>query len=439
VFFVGFEIDSPERSNIDKQDDMLSRLGNFLRHFYQVPWCVPPWGMREFWATCASVLRGRIVEGEAPARAAEAVKDYLGVAYAVPVNRGRTALELGLRALGAGPGDDVVLPSYLCRTALEAIQAAGANPVFADVGEDLNITPETVSQALTPGTKCVIVPHLFGKAAPIDEIEAILREAGIPLIDDAAQSLGARRGGRLLGTFGACGVVSCGPGKSLAGAAGGLLLTNERRLYERASAIALESEPPRLVVRRTISFWMWRRFRRCTLPFGMILDRLLGPEQEAPHERGSLSNLDAQILVCQLKSLERNACIRRSNIERLLPAIEGIAAYEVRNWSPDDVAVKLVLVLPGNGPDAGAVIQQLARAGVECQGGYLPLHLQRPDPKPCLPRTEALLERVVCIPVERSARPRRVQSALSTLRPASDRPLLESEARGRPVAAGRSQ
>ena len=194
--FVGFEIDSLERSNIDKQDDMLSRLGNLLRHFYQVPWCVPAWGMREFWATCASVLGGRIVEGDAPARAVEAVKDYLGVAYALPVNRGRTALVLGLRALGVGPGDDVVLPSYLCRTALDAVEAAGANPVFADVGEDLNVTPETVSQALTPGTKCVIVPHLFGKAAPIDVIETILRPAGIPLIDDAAQSLGARRGGR---------------------------------------------------------------------------------------------------------------------------------------------------------------------------------------------------------------------------------------------------
>jgi len=395
--------------------------------------------MPEFRATCASVLGGRVVEGDAPARAVEAVKDYLGVAYALPVNRGRTALELGLRALGVGPGDEVVLPSYLCRTALDAVEAAGASPVFADVGEDLNVTPDTVRRALTTGTKCVIVPHLFGKAAPIDAIETILRAVGIPLIDDAAQSLGAKRGGRLVGTYGACGVISCGPGKPLAGAAGGLLVMNERRLYERAIAINLEAEPASLVARRTISFWMWRRFRRWTLPLRMVLDRLVGPEQEVPYRRGSLSNLDAEILLCQLKSLERNARIRRSNIERLLPAIQGIADSPLMNWSPDDVAVKLVLVLPGNGPDAGAVIKRLAQAGVECQGGYLPLHLQGRDPKPSLPRTEALFERVVCIPVERAARPRRVQSALTTFRPASDRPLLASEARGRPVAAGRSQ
>ncbi|HKM55384.1 MAG TPA: DegT/DnrJ/EryC1/StrS family aminotransferase [Isosphaeraceae bacterium] len=418
---------------------MLSKLGNLLRHFYQVPWCVPAWGMPEFRATCASVLGGRVVEGDAPARAVEAVKDYLGVAYALPVNRGRTALELGLRALGVGPGDEVVLPSYLCRTALDAVEAAGASPVFADVSEDLNVTPDTVRRALTTGTKCVIVPHLFGKAAPIDAIETILRAVGIPLIDDAAQSLGAKRGGRLVGTYGACGVISCGPGKPLAGAAGGLLVMNERRLYERAIAINLEAEPASLVARRTISFWMWRRFRRWTLPLRMVLDRLVGPEQEVPYRRGSLSNLDAEILLCQLKSLERNARIRRSNIERLLPAIQGIADSPLMNWSPDDVAVKLVLVLPGNGPDAGAVIKRLAQAGVECQGGYLPLHLQGRDPKPSLPRTEALFERVVCIPVERAARPRRVQSALTTFRPASDRPLLASEARGRPVAAGRSQ
>jgi hypothetical protein len=214
---------------------------------------------------------------------------------------------------------------------------------------------------------------------------------------------------------------------------------NERRLYERAIAIDLGSEIAHQVAGRTITFWMWRRFRRWTLPLRTVLDRLVGPEQEAPHQHGSLSNLDAKILLCQLTSLERNARIRRSNIERLLPAIQGIADSPLMNWSPDDVAVKLVLVLPGNGPDAGAVIQQLARAGVECQGGYLPLHLQGWDPKPSLPRTEAFFERVVCIPVERAARLRRVQSALSRLRSASDRPPLASEARGRPVAAGRSQ
>jgi len=436
---VGFEANWPERSNIDQQDDILLKIGKLLRHFYQVPWCVPAWGMREFWATCASVLGGRIVEGEAPARAVEAVKNYLGVAYALPVNRGRTALELGLRALGVGPGDDVVLPSYLCRTALDAVEAAGANPVFADVGEDLNVTPDTVKQALTPGTRCVVVPHLFGKAAPIDEIETNLRAVGIPLIDDAAQSLGASRAGRQVGTFGACGVISCGAGKPLAGAAGGLLVTNDRTLYERAIAIDLGSETARQVARRTITFWLWRRFRRWTLPLRMVLDRLVGPEQEVPHRRGSLSNLDAKILLCQLKSLKRNARIRRSNIERLLPVIQGKVGDPVMNWSPDDVAVKLVLVLPRNGPVAGAVIDRLARAGVECQGGFLPLHLQGRDPKPSLPRTEALFERVVCIPVERAARPRRVQSVLTTSRPASDRPLLASEARGRPVAAGHSQ
>ncbi len=417
---------------------MLLELGNFLRYSYEVPWCVPAWGMREFRATCASGLGGRIVEGDAPARAVEAVKDYLGVAYAVPVNRGRTALMLGLRALGVGPGDEVVLPSYLCRTALDAVEAAGANPVFADVGEDLNVTPDTVRRALTPGTKCVIVPHLFGKAAPIDEIETILREAGIPLIDDAAQSLGARRGGRLVGTFGACGVISCGPGKSLAGAAGGLLVTNDRPLYERANALDLGSETARQVARRTITFWMWRRFRRCTLPLRMVLDRLVGPEQEVPYRRGSLSNLDAEILLCQLKSLERNARIRRSNIERLLPAIQGIADSPLMNWSPDDVAVKLVLVLPGSGPDAGAVIKRLARAGVECQGGYIPLHLQGSDPQPNLPRTEALYQRVVCIPVERGASAHRFGSVLSVFRPALERPPLLPEARaagGEPVAA----
>ena len=102
---------------------------------------------------------------------------------------------LALRALGLGSGDEVILPSYICRSAVEGVQGVGAVPVFADVGSDLHLTAETVRGAITPRTKAVIVAHLFGKAAPVDRIERSLRGTGIALIDDAAQSLGARCAG----------------------------------------------------------------------------------------------------------------------------------------------------------------------------------------------------------------------------------------------------
>lgn len=409
---------------------MLSKLRRLAEQSYAVPWCVPAWGWREAWATCAALLSGHIVRGRNPGRVAAAVRRYLGVAHALPVNRGRTALELGLRALGIGDGDEVVLPSYLCRTALDAVLAAGARPVYADVEDDLNVSAATVRAALTARTRCVIVAHLFGRAAPIEEIEGRLRGTGVALIDDAAQSLGARRAGRLVGTFGDCGIVSCGPGKALAGAAGGVLVTNDDALARRAAAIALEPERAGAVAGRLLGFWFWRRFRRWTLPLRVIADRLVGPEREPSHVRGPMANVDAAILLRQLAALESNARRRRRHADELASVLAPAAESLVPNTTPADMAVKLVAVLPPTGPDADEWIRQLARAGVECQRGYQPLHLRTGQPGPPLPRTESLWERVLCIPIERAAGPRRVGAAVARLH----RPPLET-APPRPVGA----
>ncbi|HYO92718.1 MAG TPA: DegT/DnrJ/EryC1/StrS aminotransferase family protein, partial [Pyrinomonadaceae bacterium] len=298
------------------------KMRNWSRYFYRVPWCVPAWGGREFLLTTKCLLMGRVVRGSYPAQAANAVKDFLGMKYALPVNRGRTAIELALRAMRLGADDEVVLPSYVCQSVLDAVKAAGARPVFADVGADLNMTAQTVNAALTPQTKCVIVAHLFGNVAPVDEIEELLKKSGIALIDDAAQSFGARRGKRLLGTFGACGIVSCGPGKTLAGAAGGLLVTNDAELYERAAAaISLKQERARLAAGRTLSFWAWRRFRRYTLPFKNILDRVLPAPDEAAHESCAMSNLDGAIMLAQFEGLEKNTQLRRRNADALFASL----------------------------------------------------------------------------------------------------------------------
>jgi len=326
------------------------------------------------------------------------VGSYLRLRHAIPVNRGRTAIELALRALGADHGAEVVLPSYVCRSVLDAVDAVGARPAFADVGDDLNVTVETIEAALSPRTRCVIVPHLFGRAAPIDQIEDLLRPRQISLIDDAAQALGARCRGRLVGTFGACGIVSSGPGKPLSGAAGGILLTSDRTVFERAAAVALAPERARIVAARTFSFWIWRRLRRYTLPLQVVLDRLTSTDYEAPHSPGLLANLDARILVEQLAKLELNTQRRRQNAIALAQVLGDRIGRPLTLWSSDDATVKLILLLDENGWTLAEVIERLAAAGIESQAGYKPLHLDRGGPS--LPRTEALWERVLCIPLD---------------------------------------
>ncbi len=382
------------------QVSFLSKAHTILSHFYAVPWCVPAWGREEFRVTVQCILTGSAIQGPHPVLFAEAVKDYLGLRYALPVNRGRVAIELALRAMDLRQNDEVVFPSYVCHSVLDAVLRAGLRPVFADVGPDLHVTVETVKAVITSQTRCVIVPHLFGNTAPVDEIENLLKGTGIALIDDAAQSLGSRRSARLVGTFGECGIVSCGPGKTLAGPAGGLLVTQNRELYKRAVSIPLGQESSALVTRRVLSFWAWRRFRRYTLPFRILVDRMLGPEEEFPSTACEMSNLDGAIALQQFTELCQNSVQRRRNADALLLALGTIADYNISDFSQDGTLVKLVLVLPIKGPTADEVINFLAAAGVECQKGYVPIHQKMKDVSASLPTSEALWNRVVCVPVD---------------------------------------
>ena len=118
---------------------------------------------------------------------------YCGAAHAVGVANGTEAITIALRAMGVGPGDEVVVPSFTFYASAEAIPPTGATPVFCDIDPDTYcVTAETVRAALTPRTKAVIAVHLFGNVAPVAEIEAL----GVPVLEDAAQAAGSTAGDR---------------------------------------------------------------------------------------------------------------------------------------------------------------------------------------------------------------------------------------------------
>ena len=379
---------------------MLSKLKRWFRYFYKVPWCVPAWGRRELLVTLGCIFTGRVIDGAYPEVFAAAVKKFLGLRYAVPVNRGRTAIELALRAMGLGKEDEVIFPSYVCHSVLDAVVRTGAVPVFADVGPELQLTVDTVRSAITSKTKCVVVPHLFCRTAPIDNIEVMLRGTGIWLIDDAAQLFGSRCDGRLVGAFGDCGIISCGPGKTLAGAAGGLFVTDNRDLYEKAVSISLSREKQSAVTRRVLSFWIWRRLRKYTLPFQVIINRLLDLKNEMPHQFCAMSNLDAAIALAQFDAMYKNDRIRRFNAETLLQALGHGADRSINDLSRDDMSVKFVLLLPENGYQLLELIEKLSDLGIECQGGYAPLHKEMGAWPTELTVTEKVWDKVLCIPID---------------------------------------
>jgi dTDP-4-amino-4,6-dideoxygalactose transaminase len=161
---------------------------------------------------------------------------YCGAREAVGVANGTDAITLALRAMGVGPGDDVVVPSFTFYASAEAIPHAGARPVFCDVDpETMCVTADTVRAALTPRTKAVIVVHLFGNVAPVAEIEAL----GVPVLEDAAQAAGSLgAGGARPGSLGTAATFSFFPSKNLgAFGDGGAVTTNDPELAERVRVL----------------------------------------------------------------------------------------------------------------------------------------------------------------------------------------------------------
>jgi len=177
------------------------------------------------------VLRsGQLVQGEKVAAFEEAFCRELDLPGAVAVSSGTAALHLALLALGVGAGDEVILPSYVCTALWHAVRYTGATPVLADIEADaFNLSALDVMPRLTKKTRAVIVPHMFGQSADIDQ----LLNLGIPVIEDCAQSLGSHYRGQPTGTFGVAAIFSFYATKVIAAGEGGMVVSRDRNLIDR--------------------------------------------------------------------------------------------------------------------------------------------------------------------------------------------------------------
>jgi perosamine synthetase len=280
---------------------------------------------------------------------------WVGRRHAVATHSGTTALQLALSALGAGPGREVVCPSYVCSAVLNAILANGAKPVVADVDrQTTHLTAGLVKKALTRQAAAVIVPHLFGRPAPVREIVRL----GVPLVEDCAMTLGPPGVGRQ----GTVSILSFYATKLLtSGGQGGMALTDDPRLAAR------------------------------------IRDLLLHDNRERYRLRfnAQMTDLAAAVGRVQLGRLRGFLKARRRMADRYTRALDGVALpYDARDparaWFRYTVEVS----------DASKAARTMARRGVEAKPPvFKPLHRYLElDPKR-FPGTEAIWKRTLSIPL----------------------------------------
>ncbi len=163
---------------------------------------------------------------------------FNGTAYAHAVTSGTAALKVALVALGVAPGDEVITQGFTFIATFEAIIEAGAVPVPAEIDDTLNLDPNDLEKKITPRTKAVIPVHMLGAPARIEEIVAIASKRGLKVIEDTAQALGAEVEGKKVGSFGDMGTFSFDFYKTLTTGEGGMVITNDKSLYLRASEYA---------------------------------------------------------------------------------------------------------------------------------------------------------------------------------------------------------
>jgi dTDP-4-amino-4,6-dideoxygalactose transaminase len=274
-----------------------------------------------------------------------ALAAYSGVKHAIGVSSGTDALLCALMALGIKAGDEVIVPAFTFFATAGSVARLGAVPVFADIDpRTYNIAPHSVKAKLTPKTKAILPVHLFGQIAAMEEINDIAAGRGIPVIEDAAQAIGAKRNGKIACSMSQLGCLSFYPTKNL-GAFGdaGAICTSDDQLAETCRLLRVHGSAH--TYHHKLIGGMFR-----------------------------LSALQAAVLSVKLKYLDNWHAARRTNAalyDRLLLGSKIVMPFiEDGNWSIYNQYVVRV-------PDRDRVKQTLADKGIGAAIYYpIPLHLQ---------------------------------------------------------------
>ena len=218
---------------------------------------------------------GQLVIGPEVGDFERKIEEFYGSKYAVGVSSGTDALFIGLKALGIKEGDEVIVTPMSFVASANAISLAGAVPVFADIGTDLNIDPDCIVEQISPRTKAIMPVHYGGKMADMPNIMEIGEKHGLHVVEDASQAFGANLKGKKAGTFGKIGCISLNPMKLLAALGeAGVILTDEEDLRNRVESLRYNG-----LIDRSHCHWIGTNGRLDTIQAAILIHKLKNVEQ----------------------------------------------------------------------------------------------------------------------------------------------------------------
>lgn len=281
------------------------------------------------------------------------VAEYVGISHASALSAGTAAIHLGLKLLGVGEGDVVFVPSLTFSATCNPIVYEKAMPVFVDSERDTwNMDPEALKKAFEkyPNPKAVIVVHLYGTPAKLDEILAICREHKVPLLEDAAESLGSTYKGKHTGTFGEIGIYSFNGNKIITTSGGGMLVSQNEEYTKKATFLATQARDPA------------RHYQHSQIGYNY-----------------RMSNITAGIGRGQLLHIEEHKALKKAIYEQYRRAFEDIPEITLNPLGKDGDAncwLTCMTIDPKSHVTPDMVMDALGKENIETRPIWKPMHLQ---------------------------------------------------------------
>jgi dTDP-4-amino-4,6-dideoxygalactose transaminase len=321
------------------------------------------------------VLRsGQYVLGPETKALEEEVAAYIGTPFALGVGSGTEALILALLAVGVSEGDEVITTPFTFFATIEAIRLVGAIPIFADIEEDsFNLDGAKIEAAITARTKAIMPVHLFGRCADMLSIRKVADAHGLPVIEDAAQSIGAARAGRSAGNWGSAGCFSFYPAKNLGAAGdGGCVTTDDEEVYERLQLLRAHGSKERDV-------------------------------HEAIGTTSRLDSLQAAVLRVKLPHLDEWTAARGRSAAIYAEGLESLEGLRLPTSGTDETLVWNQYAICAANPDP--IRNALTEASIDCRHFYpKPAYLQPAlgrfmQAEGACPEAEKRCAEVICLPM----------------------------------------
>jgi dTDP-4-amino-4,6-dideoxygalactose transaminase len=308
-----------------------------------------------------------------------------GVRFALATSSGSGGLTIALKAIGVGPGDEVIVPAYTFIASYSSVIQAGGIPVLAEIDESLTLDPDDIQRRITKSTKAIMPVHMLGNPCALDTIMKLARKNGLRVIEDACQASGGSYRGRSLGTIAEVGVFSLNIFKTVTAGDGGIVVTDNEGLYKQAFGYHDQGHAP----------------LRAGVEVG---------ERSVLGMNYRMNELTGAVALAQVRKLDRIVAVLREKKKKFKGLISAVAGLRFRTLNDPVGECATILTVLFDSPERAALVsRRLGTTTVDRSGWHVYSNMEHfnrylrerglPSGKGAYPRTDDILSRAVNLSV----------------------------------------